>query len=567
MLYESNVVGTDGTVRDLQETLGTIIGAFRETFDSRDILATWTANDETPTVTYTTNGRSGGVALQTGGFLWRISETVVPFDQSKLYRIQARFRKTAGLNGTTAFIGVVGVAADGITLVNIYGNDSMDDPYCVCAWNVNPGVSNDWVEYTGYFKGASSQGTHLSAPDPAAPAALHDNCRYFRPFMIVNWGVPTEDVTMTWPNGADIVWPDGTTEVDWETTEDADTWEIDEINIDMMPTWYDIRGDGRPADNADVTISQLAGHGKNLMPARYSSFEGRALPAMVPCQCTLALNPTLGYFGSQSLQVLNAAQNGWVYLSKNTSTYNVRVQPLKKWIVSARVRSNMASAAIRMYVLGNDGRHYYANNGQFNYLGDANEFHHYYGIIDLSSSAARRLIVGIESPNPINVATWWDGIMIEEYRGDGTTVTPSSFEPGSLGTESIGTDMIEDDGTTLEEQVEVESYDLTSYSTAYAIAQTSQITLYAKDKIRICASVEMCEFRTQIYIDESINGGAWTTRRRYRITDADQGGTVHYQRRAAATGTYQYRLMADTIATANNNLVTGISIDVIQVRR
>ena len=45
MLYESNVVGTDGTVRDLQETLGTIIGAFRETFDSRDILATWTANE------------------------------------------------------------------------------------------------------------------------------------------------------------------------------------------------------------------------------------------------------------------------------------------------------------------------------------------------------------------------------------------------------------------------------------------------------------------------------------------------------------------------------------------
>lgn len=563
----SSIVGTDGSVRDLQEQIGTIVGAFRETFDSRDILATWDDNDSDPTVTYTQSGVAGGVALQSEDLVWRVSPTAIPFDRTKLYRMRGRIRKTAGTQGTTAYIGLVGVAADGVTLVNIYGSDSLDWQHYVCIANANPGVSNEWSEYTGYFKGAASgDGTHWSSPDAASPGQLHADCRYFRPAFILNYGLLGNDVSVSWPNGDEILWPDETT-VDWDEPASGDTWEIDEINIDILPDWYDIRGDGRPADYADVTISQLSVRGPNHIQARYASFEGRNLPPLDAYQCTTALDPTIGDLGSKSLKVTNSAQNGWVYLSSRYSNFNTRLSALKRWIIGGRVRSNIPSAVVRMFVYGSDGGHYYMSSGVAWTLGAAGEFHDMYGLIDLTASSAKRFVAGIESLNAANTITWWDGLILKEYVGDGTTIEPGVFEPGALGIEGIGTDMIEDDGASLEQQVEVVEYDLVSYSVTYEIAATSAILLYPKDKIRISANVESVEFRTQLWLQEKIGDGSWTTKRGCRITDASQGGTVHFQRRALTQNTYQYRLLADTIATANNNLVEGISIDVIQVKK
>jgi hypothetical protein len=76
---------------------------------------------------------------------------------------------------------VEGVAANGITLVNTYGADSIGDQHYIAAFNASLPESLAWTTVTGWFRG---HGTPIQpAGYERAPSPLHPNVRYFRPLV------------------------------------------------------------------------------------------------------------------------------------------------------------------------------------------------------------------------------------------------------------------------------------------------------------------------------------------------------------------------------------------------
>jgi hypothetical protein len=130
----------------------------------------------------------GGSALSIGNnsgddMAWLIHNANIPFDPKKLYRIRARARRTQGTG--VIYIGVAGVAADGVTFVNINGDAVWASQHYLAASSVNPPTT--WAEYTGFFKGVASTGTTYARPNITAPGVLHTNCRFFRPLILANY--------------------------------------------------------------------------------------------------------------------------------------------------------------------------------------------------------------------------------------------------------------------------------------------------------------------------------------------------------------------------------------------
>ncbi|SLM15258.1 hypothetical protein SPIROBIBN47_400037 [uncultured spirochete] len=130
----------------------------------------------------------GALALTVGNnsgndMVWLIAKQNIPFDANKLYKLTFYVKRTAG-TGTT-YLGVAGVAPDGVTLVNNTGVNSFSNQHYIAASGVSPGSS--WTKYVGYIKGTAATGTTSACPTPESPGKLHTNCRYFRPMILVNY--------------------------------------------------------------------------------------------------------------------------------------------------------------------------------------------------------------------------------------------------------------------------------------------------------------------------------------------------------------------------------------------
>lgn len=135
-----------------------------------------------------TDSNAGGYAMRIGNnngndMLWLLHRRLVPFDPQVLYRIRARVRRLSGTG--TIYLGVAGVAADGVTLVNRTGANSHSDQHYVVASNVSPGTS--FVEYVGYVRGRAATGDNTPSTSAKTPKQLHNNVRYMRPLIIANY--------------------------------------------------------------------------------------------------------------------------------------------------------------------------------------------------------------------------------------------------------------------------------------------------------------------------------------------------------------------------------------------
>jgi hypothetical protein len=220
-------------------------GIFSESFEY-DITKYWNLRaGGTGGVTYPLNGVAGGRVLDTTSYIWEAYPQNIPFDPSKLYRMRARVRKTAGAGGSQVFVGVEGVASDGTTLVNATGANLPSSQHYVCLNGLNVGVSSNWVTYTGYFKGNAASNAVLTTPnsvnaDPMNPSQLNSSVRYIRPMFILNFSSLT------------------------------DTWDIDQITIDIIPDNLDSIADsqnwvrsGTQAQDNIVMTGVCAGGGGN----------------------------------------------------------------------------------------------------------------------------------------------------------------------------------------------------------------------------------------------------------------------------------------------------------------
>jgi len=88
------------------------------------------------------------------------------------------------------YVGVLGIGADGTTLVNRLGADSANSHYYAAASALPVPASSGWITVTGYLKGrapAGSPGSAGPSNDPRQPGTVHDAVRYITPYLWLNY--------------------------------------------------------------------------------------------------------------------------------------------------------------------------------------------------------------------------------------------------------------------------------------------------------------------------------------------------------------------------------------------
>lgn len=140
-------------------------------------------------------GQTGGKALECSSEIWAVSTKKVPFDPEKLYRMRVGVRVTQRDSGPTTskekfYCGVVGIAANGYSLVNSVGAASYASQHYIAASDEHvfgDAGLNTWITYYGWFKGTAATGDTTPSTDATSPQVLHDDVRYIRPVFIANY--------------------------------------------------------------------------------------------------------------------------------------------------------------------------------------------------------------------------------------------------------------------------------------------------------------------------------------------------------------------------------------------
>lgn len=150
--------------------------------------------DETATGT-----PSGGGKLVATGEVQVASKALIPQDSDTLYRVLVRVRATAQdpAGPATVYLGVVGVAQDGVTLVNRAGAASNTTQHYACSSGGTLATADGWKTYVGWIQGHSAPGDTAPAgpaTDPRSPEVTHANVRYLRPMVWLNFGRNTSAV-------------------------------------------------------------------------------------------------------------------------------------------------------------------------------------------------------------------------------------------------------------------------------------------------------------------------------------------------------------------------------------
>jgi len=222
-IYDSSgnaviVAGPSGElyVSDMISVGGIGGGVFYERFDdpNNDFDIRWPNTGGSGETTITTGGLAGGKIVQIGNNagddMWRgVHGKSIPYDENKLYRIRCRIRRTAGTG--TCYLGVVGRNSTDTAWVNINGENNLSSQHYFAAAGQAP---SDWTVYTGYFKGRAASGNGGQHSDPSDPGTMHNDVRYFRPLLWVNYSSV------------------------------AGTYEVDEFSIDIIPEDLDQISDG-----------------------------------------------------------------------------------------------------------------------------------------------------------------------------------------------------------------------------------------------------------------------------------------------------------------------------------
>ncbi|WP_130335036.1 phage baseplate assembly protein V [Streptomyces sp. BK022] len=182
------------------------------------------SNGSTGTMTTVSvpDAASGGYVMRCTGYVsgaYR-PDILIPFDPGVTYRVTARIRQTVAnsVPGTNqnVYVGVTGIAADGVTLVNTAGSNSRSSQAYCAAKSVWQTTGGGWTVYTGYIKGTASTGDPGPNTSPTSPMRLHQNVRYISPSLYVN------------NSGGD-----GTAEVDMFTIEVVETGQVNSANINL----------------------------------------------------------------------------------------------------------------------------------------------------------------------------------------------------------------------------------------------------------------------------------------------------------------------------------------------
>jgi len=190
----------------------------------------------------TVAGSSAWGVREVTGYRADVYKTKIPFNPHQLYKVTARVRATAldSAGQAVIYMGFAGWDRD-YNYCNTAGANSPANQYYVLANGRDLATDglNTWVELVAYFKG---YGAYVpNATDPEAPSGVHDNVKFFRPFMHVNY-----------PTGGD---GSGTIQLDYFKIEDADYIERDIVEANTRSA-----NDTTLQSNIDTVVSDLAAH-------------------------------------------------------------------------------------------------------------------------------------------------------------------------------------------------------------------------------------------------------------------------------------------------------------------
>ncbi|WP_328404009.1 hypothetical protein OHS70_34270 [Streptomyces sp. NBC_00390] len=138
------------------------------------------------------DAETGATVGRATGYVRIRGDTPLPHDPSTLYRISARIRATkqAATGPDSVYVGVLGIGADGVRLVNRNGEDAPNSHYYPAASYALLPEADGWTTYVGYFQGRAPSGQSGDAgtnPDLRAPARLHADVRYIVPYLWLNY--------------------------------------------------------------------------------------------------------------------------------------------------------------------------------------------------------------------------------------------------------------------------------------------------------------------------------------------------------------------------------------------
>ena len=131
---------------------------------------------------------TGDTVAQATGYHVIRGKVQIPYDPDVLYRVSVRVRTTApSSSGTDSlYLGVLGIAADGVTYVNRTGAAAYTTQHQIAANGASLPTTAGFVTYTGYAMGRAASGSTAS-PDPLSPGAVHSNVRFIAPLMFLNF--------------------------------------------------------------------------------------------------------------------------------------------------------------------------------------------------------------------------------------------------------------------------------------------------------------------------------------------------------------------------------------------
>jgi hypothetical protein len=166
-----------------------------------------------------------------------------------------------------------------------------------------------------------------------------------------------------------------------------------------------------------------AGNGVNILPSDYASFEwAGSLPPMYLANALVNRSTAAKYHGTYGVRYSVTLAGGVAIFAKDSSTYNIPINPNGKWIVSAYVRPvDNAVRTVSLQLTTTAGNTYTVTG---NTLGNNASWVRITGVFNLSADAsvAARFAISQAAAN-VNVDI--DAIMLEEKVGP--LDTPSTF--------------------------------------------------------------------------------------------------------------------------------------------
>ena len=129
------------------------------------------------------------------------SNQLIPFNESSLYEVEVRIKRTAGTSSTLAYVGISGMQSDGTTRVGYDGGTSTSGHYItLSANNLGTGSGLGYFQtFKGYFKGATrttSYGDTTMHDDKTDPGTLRTeiNNGFIRAYLLLNYN-DTQGIT------------------------------------------------------------------------------------------------------------------------------------------------------------------------------------------------------------------------------------------------------------------------------------------------------------------------------------------------------------------------------------